>query len=154
LNFKNFDWEKAKCYALITAEVLGHPLYSVVLFFVLNSNNFHTLVSTNVYLIDRPLLVLLCLLVGAVRFGFFWIWLARADFFNVVQAFEKSNRAALFSLFFVMGLYIPVEGNVFGFIYAPVFLLSITIIMPTIWVMSFKNIRRVRKEILAASATD
>lgn len=126
----------------------SHPFYLLFACYIVMATGLNKKIETNVYLIDiLPFMTILIILTG-IRFLIFAriqnkLNLSRQE---LIDWFIKINIWSAPGLFIFVMMLMPIEGNVFGFIFIPVIFITGVIIAPIILIKSLRLAKKLKNE--------
>ena len=132
--------------------IVGNPFYTFVAFlYTVNSLNATEQISTNIQQVNLWYLLLILSLIFIVRLYFYqFIILGRVDTtlsdFNFYEVFIERHKFQFLGVILFVLYLLPIEGNIFGFVYLPITFISI-LIVNTITILRLFKIKRKYKEI-------
>lgn len=121
----------------------GHPVYLGASFMLCMALNLYTEVSSNVFLIYLLPFVGLLFLFALLRYGIF-IYMHKQSAYAkqvILDKFIRINIWCMPGLFIFLMMLMPIEGNVFGSVFAPVIFIFGIVIGPLIFLRSRRSAR-------------
>ena len=125
--------------------MLGHPVGQIIGYFYAMDMGIYRTVETNVKEVPVQFLAFMCILFGLVRLLGFWIFTRRYQRLPaIIRGFALANLPALFGSLTFYLLTQELEGNIVGFIVAPLMIGAVFILVPWIFFNSFLQIKQLR----------
>jgi len=129
---------------LWVAAFTGHPFWLLAAAALSVHSGMHMRMSTNVYL-ELPGLPLFLAVILGVRLALFWWGFRKKRSWKVIETqFLKAQRPLVFALPFAWCYWIPIEGNVFGFVYLPFTMLGMVLFSPVVWWFSYHSFKELQ----------